>query len=91
MGLATTSLDLSEIHFRTIEEVFPDRKYITLQDFDLTIMVSSFVGGVKIISEVINTPWCYIFQHQGVKEVTYTHTIWHPFDVLSNQMGATNN
>ena len=46
MGLATTSLDLSKIPFRTIEEVLPDRKYITLQDFDLTIMVSSFVGGV---------------------------------------------
>ena len=81
MGLATTSR-LSEIHFHTIEEVLPDRKYITLQDFDLTIMVSSFVGGVKIIAEVINTPWCYF------KEVTYTHTIWHPFGVLSTPDGC---
>ena len=70
MGLATTSR-LSEIHFHTIEEVLPDRKYITLQDFDLTIMVTSFVGGVKIISEVsvISTPGCqvsYLYTHNLV-------------------------
>ena len=48
-------------------------------------MVSSFVGGVKFISEVFNT--------RVSKKLPYTHTIWHPFDVLSNQMGArsTNN
>ena len=90
MGLATTSLDLSEIHLRTIEEVLPDRKYITLQDLDLTIMVSSFVGGVKIISEVINTPLCYFNTRVSSKLPIPTQSGTH-LVFFQNQMGATNN